>query len=167
MVYRDKTEQRIKLLSLSDVDHFIAYEMISSTPAISVLSIMVRFVCSACIAKTGMQFTIQFKRVTESDRTFVELVTELSSDADATVLADARYKQQVLYTTQHNTEYIHSLNTHVAITGPFGCAARSVVGQEVVSQGRGVLCACARFCILSVCMSVMPSGLSEFVLIVG
>jgi len=67
------------LLELSDIRNEISWEIISSEPAISVLSQI---------------HSVRLRRVTETNKTFVEWTTDLSKDASNEVIEDARYKQK-------------------------------------------------------------------------
>ena len=42
---------------------------------------------------TSIQGYVQLKRVTDDDSTYVEWQTDFSNDADATVIADQRFKK--------------------------------------------------------------------------
>jgi len=77
--YFDATKQRIRLLELSDQRNELSWEVVSSEPAISVLSVI---------------HTVRLRRVTETNKTFIEWTTDFSKDASNEVIEDARYKQK-------------------------------------------------------------------------
>jgi NAD(P)-dependent dehydrogenase (short-subunit alcohol dehydrogenase family) len=76
--YTDGTAQKIQLTELSDAHYTLGWELIESTPAVSY---------------SGVTHTVQLRRVTDSDTTFIEWDTRFSADIDMNVLADARLKQ--------------------------------------------------------------------------
>jgi len=77
--YVDQTQQRLRLLELSDSRHEITWELVSSDPPTIVLSSI---------------HTIRLRRVSENNSTFVEWTTDFSRDASADVIEDARFKQK-------------------------------------------------------------------------
>jgi len=78
ITYKDKTEQRLHLLEYSESHNYLTYEVVSSTPAVTYSSAI---------------NTIQARRVTEDNATFVEFITDFSRDASSDVIADSRYKK--------------------------------------------------------------------------
>lgn len=78
--YADNTSQTVQIVELSEVQHFVSYEMLESTPAVSYTSAL---------------FKIQVYEVTfgDSPQCFVEWSTDFTNDADATVIVDSRFKK--------------------------------------------------------------------------
>jgi len=66
------------LLELSDSHYTIVWELIESNPSVTY---------------SGVTHSIQLRRVTDADHTFIEWDTRFSADIDPNVLADARLKQ--------------------------------------------------------------------------
>jgi len=85
VVYKDnkdeakKTQQKIKLVELSDAAHAIAWDLLESVPAVSTLS---------------ASHTIKLRRVTDDKSTFIEWTTDYSKDATHEVIEDQRHKQR-------------------------------------------------------------------------
>lgn len=78
ITFSDGTIWRVKLVELSDIHTTLTYEVIMSEPPLPVMS---------------MLNTIQLRRVSENNTTFVEWVTDFSNDADTAVVEDCRYKR--------------------------------------------------------------------------
>jgi len=78
ITYQEGTVQKIKLTELSDARHMISYELVESTPAVSVLSAV---------------HTIQLRRVTTHNQTMIEYVSDFSKDATSFVLQDSKFKK--------------------------------------------------------------------------
>eukprot|EP00128_Syssomonas_multiformis_P014766 Colp12_sorted_trinity150504_noHs@6903 len=79
VVYKDGTEQRIKLVELSDAQNSISWEIIESNPEVSYMSAV---------------HTIRLRRVTTNNTTFVEWITDFSSDSTTAVIEDSRFKKR-------------------------------------------------------------------------
>jgi len=90
-------------LELSDSRHEITWEIVSSDPPISVMSVV---------------HTIRLRRVSELNTTFVEWTSDFSRDASAVVTEDARFKQK---------ENFAALAAHVAKRFTFNSTAEEVV----------------------------------------
>ena len=69
----------LRITEFSEKHHTVAWEVVSTEPALSVTSIEGEF---------------RFFAVTDSDQTFVQWTTEFSNDADYSVIADQKYKKQ-------------------------------------------------------------------------
>ncbi|KAJ8606001.1 hypothetical protein CTAYLR_010126 [Chrysophaeum taylorii] len=76
--YADGTKQTVQIVELSDLVHFVTYQVVESRPAISYSSAL---------------FKIQLYEVTTADQVFVEWTTDFSNDASAAVIGDSRYKK--------------------------------------------------------------------------
>ncbi|KAI3647778.1 hypothetical protein MP228_007999 [Amoeboaphelidium protococcarum] len=83
ITYVDGTVQTVRVLELSDVENFVTYEVVSSEPAVQVSSAI---------------HTIRLRRVTADDSTFVEWVSDYSSDASQEVIQDSKYKKHEAFT---------------------------------------------------------------------
>ncbi|MCJ1460367.1 hypothetical protein MMC28_010747 [Mycoblastus sanguinarius] len=80
--FKDGTVQDVKQEEHSTIDHFITYSVISSTPAITYSSVISTIRCYA--VTTGPN----------EGSTFVQWSAHFSSDADADVIEDARFKRK-------------------------------------------------------------------------
>jgi hypothetical protein len=78
ITYKDGTTQRLKRLELSDLQRFVTWEVIESTPAVPYLSTL---------------STISLKSVSASGQTFVEWHSDFSADAGQDVIQDAKFKR--------------------------------------------------------------------------
>ena len=80
--FKDNTVLEVKQEEHSTINHYITYSVISSTPALTYTSVL---------------STIRLFPVTSGEHagsTFVEWTGNFSSDADASVIQDARFKRQ-------------------------------------------------------------------------
>lgn len=68
----------IAVRELSSITHSITFEIIECTPASSVTSTI---------------HTISLKKITNNNSTFIEWITDFSSDATAAVTFDSSYKR--------------------------------------------------------------------------
>ncbi|KAK0509214.1 hypothetical protein JMJ35_008585 [Cladonia borealis] len=80
--FKDGTHQEVKQEEHSAIDHFITYSVISSTPALTYSSVISTVRCYA--VTTGPN----------EGSTFVQWSAHFSSDADAGVIEDARFKRK-------------------------------------------------------------------------
>ncbi|KAI4198558.1 MAG: hypothetical protein LQ350_005217 [Teloschistes chrysophthalmus] len=80
--FKDGTVLDVKLEEHSSIDHFITYSVIDANPALSYSSVISTIRCYA--VTTGEK----------EGSTFVTWSGNFSSDADAGVIEDARYKRQ-------------------------------------------------------------------------
>lgn len=80
--FKDGTEQEVKQEEHSSIDHFITYSVISSTPALTYSSVISTIRCHA--VTTGPS----------EGSTFVQWSAHFSSDADAGVIEDAKFKRK-------------------------------------------------------------------------
>ncbi|KAL2056638.1 hypothetical protein ABVK25_003032 [Lepraria finkii] len=80
--FKDGTEQEVKQEEHSTIDHFITYSVISSSPALTYSSIISTIRCYAVTSGPNEGFT------------FVQWSAHFSSDADAGVIEDARFKRK-------------------------------------------------------------------------
>ena len=76
--YRDGTVWTVRILEISEVRHSIAWEVVESTPNISV---------------TSVTNALRLHRVTDDNTTFLEWETEFSNDVDVGVIQDNKYKK--------------------------------------------------------------------------
>jgi len=74
---KEDTVQKLRLIEFSEARHQLTYELVESQPPVKYSSMVRSFQC---------------RRVTQSNQTFVEAITDFSSDADESVLTDAKYK---------------------------------------------------------------------------
>ncbi|KAJ3079872.1 hypothetical protein HK102_003462 [Quaeritorhiza haematococci] len=80
VTFKDGTIQKFRVLEISDLEHFITYEVIESNPPAEVLAAI---------------HTLRLKKVTHDNSTFVEWVTDFSSGANtANVVEDSRFKKR-------------------------------------------------------------------------
>ncbi|KAJ1915478.1 hypothetical protein H4219_004296 [Mycoemilia scoparia] len=79
VTFKDKTVQKYKVLEISELDHFITYELIESDPPVPVMSAI---------------YTIHAQRVTSDNTTFVKWSSEFSSDGGLEATQDSKYKKQ-------------------------------------------------------------------------
>ncbi|KAL9120643.1 MAG: hypothetical protein Q9187_002803 [Circinaria calcarea] len=89
--FKDGTELDVKQEEHSTIDHYITYSVIASTPALSYSSVISTIRCFAVTsgAKEGS--------------TFVQWSAHFSSDADAGVIEDARFKRKEALADLANT----------------------------------------------------------------
>ncbi|KAJ1499995.1 hypothetical protein HMI55_004111 [Coelomomyces lativittatus] len=78
LTFKDKTVQKIKLVSYSELDYSLSYEVIESNPSVSYTSALHHF---------------KLYRVTTDQSTFVHWSAEFSNDAGADVVTDTKYKK--------------------------------------------------------------------------
>jgi len=78
ITYKDGTIQKVKVLELSDYRYSVTYELVESEPPTRVLSAI---------------HTITLRRVTENNTTFIEWISDFSSDASQEVIQDSRFKK--------------------------------------------------------------------------
>mmetsp|Transcript_2333 Transcript_2333/g.7092 ORF Transcript_2333/g.7092 Transcript_2333/m.7092 type:complete len:118 (+) Transcript_2333:167-520(+) len=76
--YKDGQSISINIRELSDIEHFVTWEVVSSDEALPVSSTI---------------HTIRVRRITASNETFVEWSTDFSSDASAEVIQDSKFKK--------------------------------------------------------------------------
>mmetsp|Transcript_4017 Transcript_4017/g.9462 ORF Transcript_4017/g.9462 Transcript_4017/m.9462 type:complete len:187 (+) Transcript_4017:41-601(+) len=84
--YKDSTVQKIKLMGLSDISHTLTYDVIESQPAVKYSSAL---------------HTIQLKRVSMGNNTFMTWTTDFSKDAGQDVLQDSKYKKLEAFKSLH------------------------------------------------------------------
>ncbi len=84
LTYKDGTVQTIRVTEVSDQHHSLSYEVISSVPAISYLSVIHSF---------------RLHRVSTGEKasTFVELISDYSKDAGREVTADSSFKKKDIF----------------------------------------------------------------------
>jgi len=80
--FKDGTELDVKLEEHSSIDHYITYSVIASNPALTYSSIISTI---RCFAVTSGK---------DEGSTFVQWSAHFSSDADAGVIEDARFKRK-------------------------------------------------------------------------
>jgi len=68
----------VRIVELSELHHFISWELLAATPSIHVTSVV---------------NTIKLQRITECNSTFISWETEFSNDADLQVIQDNKYKK--------------------------------------------------------------------------
>ncbi|KNC77137.1 hypothetical protein SARC_10396 [Sphaeroforma arctica JP610] len=79
LTFKDDTVQVVKILEISDYLHTLTYELVSSEPAISVMSAI---------------HTIKLNKVTVDNSTFCEWISDYSSDVNQSVIQDSLYKRR-------------------------------------------------------------------------
>jgi len=77
--YKDGTNQRIKLVGLSDATNSVSWDLIESEPP---------------VAYSSCSHTVRLRRVTDLSYTFVTWSTDYSKDASLEVTEDQRHKQK-------------------------------------------------------------------------
>eukprot|EP00127_Corallochytrium_limacisporum_P001888 Clim_evm43s88 gene=Clim_evmTU43s88 len=78
ITFKDGTVQMVKVIEVSELEYYVTYEVISSEPALKVMSSV---------------STMRLYRVSETNQTFMEWTTNFSSDADQEVVQDNKYKK--------------------------------------------------------------------------
>jgi len=78
VTYKDRTVQRIRLSELSDAEHSLTYEIVTSEPEVKYLSAI---------------HTVTLRRITSVNHTLVELTSDFSRDAGADVILDSKFKK--------------------------------------------------------------------------
>ena len=76
--YKDGTVWTVRILEISEIRHSIAWEVVESTPNISV---------------TSVTNAVKLHKITDNNTTFLEWETEFSNDADVGVIEDNKYKK--------------------------------------------------------------------------
>ena len=76
--YADDAKWELRINEISEVNHSVGYEVLSTEPAHHV---------------TSIQGQISLQAVTEDGTTFLRWATDFSNDADANVITDQRYKK--------------------------------------------------------------------------
>ncbi|KAF8940140.1 hypothetical protein BGZ58_007617 [Dissophora ornata] len=77
--FNDGAVQEVKVVELSDLEHFVSFDFIEAQPPVDFMSAL---------------HTISLRKVTANNTTFVEWSAEFSSDAQLAVIEDSRYKRQ-------------------------------------------------------------------------
>jgi hypothetical protein len=77
VIYKDKTSQMIKLVELSDGNRRVSWDLISSSPPNHVMS---------------ASYTVQLRKVSASNSTYISWSVDFSNDSTAEVYSDAVYK---------------------------------------------------------------------------
>ena len=78
VVFRDAAQWCLQLLEHSELAHTLVFDIVDASPALQCMSQL---------------HAITLHRVTSTDETVVEWVTDFSSDANAETIVDARYKR--------------------------------------------------------------------------
>ncbi|GAB5353861.1 hypothetical protein AAMO2058_000070400 [Amorphochlora amoebiformis] len=78
ILYKCGTEQTIKVMELSDLQHSVTYDIIFSKPAVKFTSAI---------------YTIKLQRVSETNSTFMSWSTDFSNDAEEAVVMDSKFKK--------------------------------------------------------------------------
>ena len=78
VTYKDGSNWECRITELSDRNHTIAYQVVSTSPSVTASSI---------------EGELVFERISDGDSTFLKWSTEFSNDADAQVIADQKYKK--------------------------------------------------------------------------
>jgi len=103
ITYKDKdsTKQKIRLAELSEHDHHVTWELVTSEPDLTY---------------SGVTHTIRLRRVTSGDGTFVEFTSDFSKDASTDVIYDSVYKKHDFFkalanvTENRAASYVRGLN---------------------------------------------------------
>lgn len=111
-VFKDGISWTVQIVEFSSIRMFVSFELIHS---------------SSALPFTSAIQTISVTRVTASDTSFVEWVTDFSNDASAEVIADSSYKKLEAFT---NLELVcHEL----------ACLSRRVNDVEARSRGNSIV----------------------------
>jgi hypothetical protein len=86
ITYQDGAQWQVVITELSDRNYTIAYQVISTEPAMT------------C---TSVEGQIDLQTITESNQTFLKWTTIFSNDADAQVMADQKYKKLDFFKAFH------------------------------------------------------------------
>eukprot|EP00741_Cyanophora_paradoxa_P025620 tig00000383_g24724.t1 len=78
IVFTDGTKATYKVLEISDCERQVTYELIESDPPATAMSQI---------------HTIKLRRVTQSNTTLVEWISDFSNDANQAVIQDSRFKK--------------------------------------------------------------------------
>jgi len=78
ITFKDKSVWTVRVLELSELHHFVTWEVIETTPSIHVASVV---------------NTVKLTRITDCGSTFLSWETEFSNDADVAVVQDNKYKK--------------------------------------------------------------------------
>ncbi|CDW86557.1 UNKNOWN [Stylonychia lemnae] len=78
ITYTDGAKWVLRINELSELNHSVGYQVLTTEPSHSVTSILGQ---------------ILLKSVSDEGHTFVEWITDFSNDADATVVTDQKYKK--------------------------------------------------------------------------
>jgi hypothetical protein len=78
LTFKDGTSQRLRRLELSELDHFVSWELLESIPEVSYLSTV---------------SSISLKSITSTNQTFIQWQSDFSSDAGPQVIQDAKFKR--------------------------------------------------------------------------
>jgi len=113
--YKDKTVQRLKVVEISDLTHTLSWDLIESVPHVTVLS---------------ASHTVKLRRISETNTVFIEWTTDFSKDADATVTADASYKQKENFTSL-NKLFASRKSAPVGLVG----GAKVIYSAEKAAEG--------------------------------
>ncbi len=76
--YADGARWELRIVEISELEHSIGYQVISTEPSHQV---------------TSIQGQVKLARVTDDNSTFLQWITDFSNDADAVVISDQRYKK--------------------------------------------------------------------------
>jgi len=76
--FKDDTSMVVRILELSELQHFVTWEMVECTPAVTVTSVINK---------------IKLCRVTDMNATFMTWETEFSNDADMSLYQDQKAKK--------------------------------------------------------------------------
>lgn len=76
--YTDGAKWELRLNEISELNHSVGYQVLSTEPAHQV---------------TSIQGHISLRAVTDDNTTFVQWATDFSNDADANVISDQKYKK--------------------------------------------------------------------------
>lgn len=78
ILFKDGVSWDVQIQEISNINNSVTFEVIQSEPAASVASVV---------------HTISLKRVTATNATFVEWVSDFSNDATAEIISDSRFKR--------------------------------------------------------------------------
>jgi len=78
ITYKDKTQQKVKLVELSDAAHKLSWELIESNPPTLALSAI---------------HTLALRRISHDNTTLLEFTSDYSKDATDEVIQDSKYKK--------------------------------------------------------------------------
>ena len=76
--YTDGAKWELRIVEISELEHSIGYQVLSTEPSHQV---------------TSIQGQVKLQSVTEDNTTFLQWITDFSNDADAVVIQDQRFKK--------------------------------------------------------------------------
>jgi glutathione S-transferase len=116
--YKDGTVQTLRITHLSELDHSIGWDLVSSAPATTF---------------SAQSHTVRLRTVTETSSTFIEWTTQFSADASQEVLQDAKFKQIDNFTAIANALGVPPTQPRLCLTY-FNARGRAEVSRLLLAQ---------------------------------